>query len=82
MKKTKAMTECSVCHNIFNNDPNDPLKDEDWLLYVSCQVWQHDSCSQSNGVFDLMKMEDICAILAFIDRIMSDSQAFQGQKCL
>ena len=43
--------ECSVCHYIYN-DSKDPLKHEDWIMCMSCRIWQHDSCAQSNGVFD------------------------------
>jgi len=49
--KENESCDCSVCHNIYN-DPKDPLKDEDWIKCMSCRVWQHDSCAQSNGVFD------------------------------
>ena len=49
--KENESCECSVCHNIYNA-PEDPLKDEDWVICISCRVWQHDSCAQSNGVFD------------------------------
>lgn len=58
-KREKAVTksqandhsECIFCHNAYN-DPKDPLKDDDWIKCTSCQVWQHETCAQANGVFD------------------------------
>ena len=42
---------CKFCDKKYG-DPEDPLRDEEWVSCQKCSVWLHESCAEKYGVFD------------------------------
>lgn len=49
-KTTTSANECAYCKYRYG-DPNDPNKHLGWIQCDQCEIWLHDLCAETYGVF-------------------------------